>query len=102
MPADTSFRPWYRASLFLGSVSSSIRARGKLKQKTDWGVGTQVGFLFGFRPALGTGMGISARGDAGCNFHVQVHAGAPSRESLSSNLPETSPAWSGGRRGSKE
>lgn len=77
--ACNPFKPWHRASLFSGSISSSLLGENLGKRPMRWGA--QIGFLFVFRLALGTGMGFCAAGDAGCNFHAQLHAGAPSRES---------------------
>lgn len=48
-----------------------------------------------FPSSAGDWDGDFCRGDAGSNFHAEVHAGAPARESPSSMLPKTSAAWSG-------
>lgn len=69
---------------------------GKLRQKTD--LGGRLDFSSFSRLALGTRMRFGAGGDAGCNFHTQLLAGAPSPASPCRVLQKT-PAWSGRLRG---
>lgn len=65
---------------------------GKLRQKTD--LGGRLDFSSFSRLALGTRMRFGAGGGAGCNFHTQLLAGAPSPASPCRVLQKT-PAWSG-------